>query len=212
MVQMEPPGRGALADLPPPVLGLTGAIAAGKSTAGDFLASMDCLVSRSVQHAHQILSDPKVIEALVDWWGSEILDPEGAISRPVVAKRVFADPVQRGRLESLVHPRIGVLREACFAKATIQTKALIIEAPLLFESGVDTDCDFTIFVDADRSTRLARAFDRGWDVEEFDRREAAQWSLDVKRQKADHVIRNEGALDVLRSQLEHILLHLPASE
>ena len=129
-----------------------------------------------------------------------------------VAKRVFANPVERERLEAMVHPRIHLLREACFAHATPATKALVIEAPLLFEAEMDEHCVQTIFIDASRAVRLARVAERGWDSDELDRRESAQWSLDVKRQKADYVIRNEGSLDELRLQLETILLHLIASE
>ena len=58
MVPMEPRGPGVLAELALPVLGLTGAIAAGKSAAGDLLGSMGCLVSRSDQHAHEVLREP----------------------------------------------------------------------------------------------------------------------------------------------------------
>ncbi|MEC7195544.1 MAG: dephospho-CoA kinase [Planctomycetota bacterium] len=201
-----------MAELSRPVLGLTGAIAAGKSAAGDLLGSMGCVVSRSDQHAHEVLRDPEVVETLVDWWGEGVLDAEGAVARPAVAERVFANPAERERLEALVHPKIHLLREACFAHATPATKALVIEAPLLFEAKMDEHCAQTIFIDASRAVRLARVAERGWDSEELDRRESAQWSLDVKRQKADYVIRNEGSLEVLRLQLETILLHLIASE
>ena len=212
MVRMGPHGLGVLADLAPPVLGLTGAIAAGKSAAGDLLGSMGCVVSRSDEHAHEVLRDSEVVETLVGWWGADILDAKGAVCRPAVANRVFGDLGERDRLEALVHPRIHVLREACFAQATPATKALVIEAPLLFEAEMDANCAQTIFIDAARPLRLTRVVERGWDSEELDRRESAQWSLDVKRQKADHVILNEGSLDELRLQLETILLHLIASE
>ena len=212
MVRMGPHGLGVLADLAPPVLGLTGAIAAGKSAAGDLLGSMGCVVSRSDEHAHEVLRDSEVVETLVGWWGADILDAKGAVCRPAVANRVFGDLGERNRLEALVHPRIHVLREACFAQATPATKALVIEAPLLFEAEMDANCAQTIFIDAARPLRLTRVVERGWDSDELDRRESSQWSLDVKRQKADHVILNEGSLDELRLQLETILLHLIASE
>ena len=201
-----------LVELALPVLGLTGAIAAGKSAAGDLLGSMGCVVSRSDQHAHEVLRDPEVVKTLVDWWGAGVLNTEGGVARPAVAKRVFANPVERERLEALVHPRIQLLREACFAQATPATPALVIEAPLLFEAKMDEHCVQTIFIDAARDVRLARVEERGWDNAELDRRESAQWALDVKRKKADHVIWNEDSLDGLRLQLETILLHLIASE
>ena len=205
-------GPEVLAELALPVLGLTGSIAAGKSAAGDLLGAMGCVVSRSDQHAHEVLRDPEVAKTLVDWWGAGVLDSQGGVARPAVAERVFANPVERERLEALVHPRIHLLREACFAQATPATKALVIEAPLLFEAKMDDHCVQTIFIDAARPVRLARVAERGWDSDELDRRESAQWSLDVKREKADHVLQNEGSLDELRLQLETILLHLIASE
>lgn len=212
MVQMGPHGPEALAELTPPVLGLTGAIAAGKSAAGDLLGSMGCVVSRSDQHAHEVLRDPEVVKSLVGWWGDGVLDEEGGVARTAVAERVFANPEERIRLEALVHPKISLLREACFHQATAATRALVIEAPLLFEAKMDRQCAQTIFIDAARPIRLARAAGRGWSVEEIDRRESAQWPLDVKRKKADHIIQNEGSLDELCLQLETVLLHLIASE
>ncbi len=212
MVLMEPHGPEALGKSPPPILGLTGAIAAGKSTAGDLLESMGCVVSRSDQHAHDVLRDPEVVNSLVSWWGTGVLDPQGGVSRSAVAELVFANPDERRRLEALIHPQINTLREACFAQATSATRGLVIEAPLLFEAQMDANCVETIFIDAAKPIRLARVAERGWNSEELDRRESAQWSLDVKREKADHVIQNEGSLDELRLQLEPILIHLLASE
>ena len=100
MVRMGPHGPGVLADLAPPVLGLTGAIAAGKSAAGDFLGSLGCVVSRSDEHAHEVLRDSEVVETLVGWWGTEILDAEGAVCRPAVARRVFGDLAERDRFRA----------------------------------------------------------------------------------------------------------------
>ena len=90
--------------------------------------------------------------------------------------------------------------------------AIVLDAPKLFEAGLDADCDAIIFVEADRSTRVNRARDlRGWSEEELTRRENMQNALDSKRAIADHVVINHSSIDTLRSQVERVFSSLLAS-
>jgi dephospho-CoA kinase len=185
----------------PPVIGLAGAIGAGKSTVAGILGEAGCLVSDADRLAREVLAESDVVAELVSWWGSGVLDADGRPDRKAIAEIVFADPEARQRLEDLVHPRVHAARAAAFASAPPNTPALVIDAPLLFEAGLAEACDAVVFVDAPRKTRIERVARRGWDAAELDRREAAQWPLDRKRASADHVLVNDADLASLRTQV-----------
>jgi len=89
--------------------------------------------------------------------------------------------------------------------------AIVLDVPLLVESGWNTLCDKLIFVDAPREARLRRAAQRGWSAEEIDRREALQQSLESKRQQADYTIDNSGSLESLQEQVDRIWAKLVGS-
>ncbi|MBI3836575.1 MAG: dephospho-CoA kinase, partial [Planctomycetia bacterium] len=81
--------------------------------------------------------------------------------------------------------------------------AVVLDVPLMFESGWNKFCDRIVFVDAPRELRRARALARGWTREDFDRREAVQESLETKRKLADLVIDNSGSPESAQAQIEH---------
>jgi len=191
----------------PPLIGLTGSIGAGKTEVARILASLGCFVVHSDDLAREALRDPSIKPQIVAEWGAAILDPAtGDIDRSLLAHIVFSDSEQRRTLESITHPWIEARRNELFASAPPTTRAFVIDAPLLIEAGVDDQCDAVIFVDADRSLRLARLrATRGWDEAELARREASQVPLDQKRKRADDVIINEGDLAGLRDQVRSVL-------
>lgn len=185
-----------------PVIGLCGGIGSGKSAVARVLEDLGCVVTRSDADARAVLQESDVRDTLVDWWGERVLDADGRVDRAAVASIVFADPDERRRLESLVHPRVEARRRATWAAAQATRKgaipAFVIDAPLLFEADLARLCDSIIFVDTDLETRMARVREhRGWDEEELNRREKNQWPLESKRDKSDHVVVNNADFDAL---------------
>ena len=192
-----------------PSLGIAGGVGSGKSSVAAILAQLGCLVADSDALAREALRDPAVRDRIVSWWGSGVLDESGEIDRGEVARIVFSRPEQRRRLESLVHPWIEARRRKLFEHAPPDARALIIDAPLLFEAGLDRECDAVIFVETDHARRLARLTrSRGWDEAELKKREESQLSLDVKRARSDYVVINNGDLDKLTEQVRRILNEL----
>jgi dephospho-CoA kinase len=191
----------------PIVIGLTGSIAAGKSTAASILRDMGCVVVDADADAKAALDLPEVRDSLVAWWGPTILTPEGRVDRAAVASRVFASPEERARLERLVHPIVRRKRaDLVQAAASRGARVVVADVPLLFEAGVDKECDVTVYVDAPREIRESRAIrSRGWTPEEFARREASQWPVDRKKSLADEKIDNAGDQSALREQLTLLL-------
>jgi dephospho-CoA kinase len=195
----------------PPIIGLAGGIASGKSAVASLLAELGCAVFDADRAAREVLLLPEVRAQIVSWWGESVLGESGEIDRRAVAAIVFDDPEARRRLEGLTHPLIEARRLAAVAAVPREAPAIVIDAPLLFEAGLDQACDAVIFVDAPRDRRLARAQStRGWDELEFVRREESQLPLDVKRSAADHVIENDGDLDGLTDQVREILRKIVA--
>lgn len=188
------------------VLGLVGGIGSGKSAVARAFASHGALVLDSDTQAKEALRREDVRGTLVSWWGPGVLDATGEIDRRKVADIVFADPVQRKRLEELVHPIVRASRANVLAEAAAKGVDLaIIDAPLLLEAGVDRECDAVVFVDAPREQRLARVKTRGWSEEELDRREAAQWSLEEKKRRSRFVLRNDADLETLERQVADLI-------
>ncbi len=197
------PGMGAR----PIMVGLAGGVGSGKSRAARALASMGCVVSDSDAEASAVLAQPRVRERLVEWWGREVLDSEGQVDRRRVAAIVFADPEQRRRLEALTHPLIKAARDATLERARQQgVRVVVIDAPLLFEAGLEAECEAVVFVDAPREDRLRRVREsRGWDEAELDRRERAQLPLEEKRRRSRFVVANGEGAPGLEGQLRAVL-------
>jgi dephospho-CoA kinase len=191
----------------PAVIGVAGGIGAGKSAVAAALADLGCIVIDSDKEARALLTRDDVKRELVSWWGPSVLNERGEVDRSAVARIVFSDEAQRRRLEGLTHPMLRTNRERVKALARERgAPAVVLDAPLLFEAGLDAECDAVIFVDAPREVRLDRVVaSRGWDEAELDRREKSQWPLEDKRSRSDYVVRNDRGTASLREAVARIL-------
>jgi dephospho-CoA kinase len=188
------------------IIGLLGGAAAGKSTIAEMFAELGAGVLDADQAAHEALRDPDVEVAIRQRWGDGVFGLDGRVDRGRLGRIVFAEPPDgpraRGFLERLVHPVAArLVEEQARAMASSGKAAAILDAPLLLEAGWDKLCDKLVFVDAPRAARLVRASARGWSEKEFAAREAAQLSLERKRQRADLVIDNSGSPELSRAQV-----------
>ncbi len=191
-----------------PVIGIAGGIGSGKSEVARLLGGMGCVVSHSDDDVREVLSRPEVRDVLLGWWGRRVLGPGGEVDRKAVARIVFGDEAQRRRLEGLVHPLVDAKRKESWQDAAAEgsVAAFVIDAPLLFEAGLDGQCDAIIFVDAPEPVRIDRVrARRGWDAAELQRREKNQWPLETKRERADHLIINDGSVADLQRRVRSIL-------
>lgn len=189
----------------PPTLGLAGGIGSGKSAVAAWLASKGAVVSDSDAAAKALLREPAIRDVLVRWWGSQILAADGFPDRGKIAAMVFSTPDQRLRLEGLIHPILKQQRAAAIEEAARRqppAPLFVIDAPLLFEAGLDPECDGVLFVDTPRDQRMARVrTGRGWDEQELDRRERAQMPLELKRSRSTFTVVNDAGVEKLQQQL-----------
>ena len=176
-----------------PTIGIAGGIGSGKSTVARILARLGCEVCISDDTARAVLDAPEVRAAVIDRAGAGVRAPDGSVDRAALGRALFADPALRADVERIMHPRIEARRRAQFAAAPLSTRALIIDAPLLFEVGLERECDAVLFVDTPRDLRLARVrASRGWDDAELARREASQIPLEEKRRRSSDLVANTG--------------------
>jgi dephospho-CoA kinase len=146
-----------------------------------------------------------VRDAVVERWGDEVA-PDGAVDRRAVARHAFADAEERGFLEGLLWPRVGHRIAEFRERESVREpapRALVIEVPLLFESGMDHGFDATIAIVADEQIRRERAAARGH--ESVDERTARQLTQEEKAARATFAVANSGTLDELESRLSDVL-------
>ena len=142
--------------MPPLTIGLTGGIAAGKSTA---LAAFERLGAATISSdavVHELLEGEPLLGRLSERWGEDVA-PEGRIDRARVGQIVFADPEQLSWLESQVHPLVGERIGAFLASLPASTEIAVVEVPLLFESGMEGVFDTSVAVIAADDVRRTRA-------------------------------------------------------
>ncbi len=184
-------------------VGLTGNVASGKSTIAEWwrllgvpVVSADELARRAVAPGSAGLA--RVVEA----FGEEVLDGEGGLDRERMRGRVFRDPEERAKLESIVHPIVWALRDEWLGEERARGAHVVVsEIPLLFETGSQGDFDTVVFVDAPLDQRLDRMVrDRGLTRSDAEAIAAAQMDPAVKRSGADHVVQNDAALSDLQER------------
>lgn len=185
----------------PLFIGLTGGVAAGKSTALAALAEEGVPTLSADQVVHDVYEDPSVVAKVAERLGAEVV-VGGKVDRDAVAREVFNEPEARVWLEQLIWPMVGQ-RILDFRKhwesAESPPTAIVVEVPLLFESGMDQAFDHTIVVVADDELRRKRAEERGH--EEIDAREERQLPQETKRERADTVVENHGSIADLKRDI-----------
>lgn len=192
---MTPAGR---------VVGLVGGVGGGKSEAAAAFRAMGARTVSADELAHRVLDLPDTRRKLVRWLGREVVRG-GRVDRTAVARKVFADPAARARLERLIHPRVKRELAAEVRRARARGVLLVLEVPLLLETGTDRWCDAVVYVRTPRRVRRARVkASRGWTAAELARRERAQWPERRKRARADYVIDNRGSKAELRKRIREV--------
>jgi dephospho-CoA kinase len=191
----------------PVFVGLTGAIASGKSEALAAFARLGAATLSSDAVTHELLGKSEVRERLAERWGEAVL-ADGHLERERVGEIVFGRPDELAWLESVLHPLVGERIVEWRQSLPAETPLAVVEVPLLFETGMEGVFDATVCVVADDSTRAARAGDRGTEL--LEGRSRRQLSQDEKAARATHVISNDGSLAELEDQVARLVPALAA--
>jgi dephospho-CoA kinase len=188
-----------------PLVGLTGGIGAGKSTALAALEGLGAAVLSTDSVVHELYDTAEVRDAVVERFGPSVA-PAGVIDRAELARCAFATAQDRLWLEQLLWPRVGARMVAWREQLELSSpapRAAVVEVPLLFEAGMEGAFDATIAVIADEDVRAQRASSRGHQA--LVERSARQLSQQEKAQRATYVVVNDGNLDELGAKLSAVL-------
>ncbi|HEY1775055.1 MAG TPA: dephospho-CoA kinase [Solirubrobacteraceae bacterium] len=191
-----------------PLVGLTGGLGAGKSTALAQLAQLGAAVLSSDAVVHELYDTPAVAAAVRERFGEEVFSAAG-VDRQALGARVFASEEDRHWLEQLLWPLVAERTAAFHAQASTaqpQPAAAVLEAPLLFEAGGEARFAATIALVAADELRAARI--AGRDQAALERREERQLSQQEKARRATYVVVNDGSLEELRERLAEVLAKL----
>jgi dephospho-CoA kinase len=183
-------------------VGLTGGIGSGKSTVGRLLADRGAVVVDADALARDAVAPGTPgFDAVVAHFGSAVLKPDGSLDRPALARVVFADPDERANLEAVVHPVVRLRIAEVLAAHAGTDDVVVLDSPLLIETGAHADCDVVMVVTAPDDARVDRLVARGMDVADVRARIAAQMPLADKAALADVVVDNAGSPEDLAAEV-----------
>jgi len=195
------------------LIGLTGGVGMGKSTAADLLRQRGVPVVDTDVLAREVVEPGQpALDEIRRLLGDEVIDEQGCLRRDEVARQVFANETLRGQLEAITHPRI---RERWLAQADQWRREghsrCVVVVPLLFEVKAESEFDTVICVACSAATQRQRLLGRGWSTEQVEQRIRAQWPVEQKIARAHFVIWTEGGMAVHAAQLDRILKTLEGS-
>lgn len=193
------------------ILGLTGGMGCGKSTAARIFEQLGyARIDSDKIVREEVLLHPEIRNAVREKLGNGVITTDGLIDRAAVAKVVFYDNAMLQWLEDLVHPRLYEIWRTQLA--TNPGGRWVIEVPLLFEKSLQNWFDFTVCVTSSSACQLARLTERGIPKALAEQRISKQLPLARKMELSDFVLSNDGSLDFLHDQIVRLIARLDASK
>ncbi len=189
------------------LLGLTGGIGMGKSTASALLQRLGMAVVDTDEIARELVAPGQSALAEIQAaFGGEVLRSDGTLDRGRMARIVFGDPDARRRLEEILHPRIRAAwanRVGDWRSGGVACGVVVI--PLLFETEAEAQFDAVICVACSAGTQRQRLRERGWSEEHLEQRVSAQMPIESKMRKSGYVIWTETPIAVHEAQWKVVL-------
>lgn len=195
------------------LIGLTGNIAAGKSTVARLFTDRGAtLVDADVLAREAVRPGSPALAAIATRWGRAVLASDGTLDRAGLRARVFDESAELEALNRIVHPEVARLRDAALAAARARgDRVVIYDVPLLFERDLADEVDVVVLVDAPREVRLERLMrDRGLRADEAMAMIAAQMPAELKRARSDFVIENVADQAALARRVDEVWRALEA--
>lgn len=188
----------------PLLIGLTGAIGVGKSSALTAFALRGCPVLSADEVVHGLYLQPAVREQLVAEFGPSVIGADAMVDRSAVARRCFGDADALAWLEQVLHPLVAAQLEVWLAGLTVDLQApglCVYESPLLFEAGQADRFDRVLVVTAPEAVRQRRLAERGG-LERLAEREGRQWDSTRRLAAADDILDNAGTPEQLQEAVD----------
>ena len=190
------------------IVGLTGQIGCGKSTALKYFASKGIFTVSTDSLAGKLLTLEKCYSKIASRFGKSILNKEGILDKSFLSEVIFTDKTKRKWLEGLLHPLI--IENTIFLIENCGEKTAVVDAPLLFETGFDKYCDITVSIIASEKNQKERLFQRGWTKRHIADRIKTQFSSALKAELSDIIIANDLSLKRFHEKLNDLQKMLKA--
>ncbi len=185
------------------IIGLTGGIATGKSEASKIFKNMGCFIVDADKIAKELtVKGSPVLQKIEESFGKDILTSNGSLNRKKLAGLIFSDKGAKLQLERILH--VYIIREINEIVAEKYDQAdIIIDAPLLFEVGLDRICDKVIVIYAKHSIQIERFINRdNISSSEAEKRISVQMPIEEKMILADIVIDNSFSIEQLEKNIK----------
>ncbi|MDR0888548.1 MAG: dephospho-CoA kinase [Coriobacteriales bacterium] len=186
---------------------ITGGLASGKNTVGEYLESKGATVRDLDVMAKDEQENPIIKEQIINQFGADLLDVNGDINRSLLAERAFSDADSAAKLGAICWPpvqeRLADILIGGSCQPLEHAELTVVEIPLLVESGGFKDlADEIMTVEADEDIRLSRAIERGMSREDAENRIELQATSEERCEVADTVIYNNSTLASLYEQID----------
>ena len=192
------------------ILGITGGLGCGKSTAARLFTNFGFRhIDSDALIRDEILKSAEVIAAIRVHFGDAAIEADGTVNRTRLAAMIFADDAARHWLEHLTHPMLFARWRALLASAP--AARWVVEVPLLFEKQLENWFDFIVCVTCAPAQQLTRLEQRGLTRALAAQRISKQLSLARKIELSDFVLLNDGSPDFLHKQIDRLVDALPVA-
>lgn len=190
------------------IIGLTGSIASGKSTVANMLRELAYPIVDADVIARQVVeAGSPLLQEIAETFGREVLHEDGTLNRETLGAIIFGNEEKRSRLNALMHPAIRKLmlsEKDRYIEQGYQT--VIMDIPLLFESKLEHYAEKILVVSVSPDIQKQRLMNRNQlSKAEAEARISSQLAMDIKEQRADAVIKNNGTIEETKQQLLAIL-------
>ncbi|GIX42062.1 MAG: dephospho-CoA kinase [Leptospiraceae bacterium] len=189
------------------LIGLTGTLAAGKSTVANILNKENCKVINADEVAKSMYLRPEIKKIIIDKFGTESYLDNNQVNFKYLSKNIFSNKENVKWINDLIHPLVKKELKNIISNSK-KGEIIVYDVPLLFESNShkENDYDLIMVIDAPFEERKLRAIKRNnWTEEEFMQRENNQLKPELKRKMADCVIWNDKDIHHLEEKIKYII-------
>ena len=195
------------------LIGLTGGIAAGKSTVANLWQALGARHIDADELARQAVTEgSQGLSRITQEFGPEVISADGSLNRAALGAIVFENSERRAQLESILHPIIQALCRAELARAEQELppdSVVVYSIPLLVETDSDLDFDRVVTVEAPEAKQIERMVkNRGMTPIEAKRRISAQATPAQRAQRADYILNSNQSIELLERDARELFENL----
>ncbi len=189
-------------------VGVTGGIGSGKSAASIRMEELGAYRFDADKEAKEILSgNEQVQQDLIEEFSTDILNPDGTVNSKKLARVAFANEENQAVLNAIIHPHVFESIDARYDEVSKKAEAalFVVDAALIYESGLDQHLDYVIVVTVQYGQRMQRVLQRGkLTRDQIQKRMDLQLPEEAKAKMADFIIDNNGSEEDLIRQVDEI--------